>query len=146
MEERIMLTNGFRWYRWIFVFIGVFPVIGILAWENLVNNFVGLIVCAALIYLFNKSRRIYFDSRNIYIVRGKDEKEIPLRTVKSLKRSRGKVNSRRFWIVAYEAEGAQEKKFRFFSEPFGGTMKKFKAQLRQENGDVIIWDHPFFNH
>ncbi|MCB0699474.1 MAG: hypothetical protein H6551_01665 [Chitinophagales bacterium] len=146
MEERIKLTNGYRWFRWVFVFIGSFAIIGLLSGDYLVNNSIGLVICILLFYLFNKSRRIFFDSRNIYIVHGNHEKEIPLRTVKSLKRSRGKVNSQRFWIVAYEGDGAQEKKFRFFSNPFDSTIKQFKQAIKEHNAGVVIWDHPFFNH
>lgn len=146
MDERLKLTNGFRWYRWIFAFIGFFALIGVIAWENVAINFTGLVVCVTLFLLFNKSRRIFFDNRNFYLLYGKSEKAIPLRTVISLKRSRGKVNSRRFWIVTYEGEGAQEKKFRFFHGPFSGTIKKLQAALKEQNPDVVIWDHPFFNH
>lgn len=146
MEERFRLSNGFRWFRWIFAFIGFFALIGVLAWENLAYNMTGLIICTALFLLLNRSRRIFFDSRNIYIIRGKDEKEIPLRTIRSLKRSRAKVNSKRFWIITYEADGAQEKKFRFLPVTFDSNIKKLKEYLKQHNPDVVIWDHPFFNH
>lgn len=146
MEERLRLSNGFRWARWVFAFIGVFALLGLLTWESPVQNIIVLVICVVLFYLFNRSRRVFFDSRNIYILRGRDEAEIPLRTVRSLKKSRAKVNNKRFWIVTYEGDGAQEKKFRFFPVTFDSNVKKLKEHLKKNNPEVVIWDHPFFNH
>ncbi len=145
-EERLQLTNGYRWWRWVTIPFAIIAFIGLLYWENVTNNIIVLLISILLFFLFYKARAIYFDSRNIYFVRGHDETIVPMRTVKSLKRSRGKLNGRRFWILTYEGDAAQEKKSRFFCNSMGSTIKKFKTNLQAQNPDVVIWDHPFFNH
>lgn len=146
MEERIQLTNGYRWWRWLFVPIALIAFVGLLYWENVINNIIGLVICTVLFYLLNRARTIYFDSTNLYLVYGKEEKIVPLRAVKSLKRSAAKVNGSRYWILIYEGDGSQEKKFRFFCGPFGSTIKKFISALKSQNSNVVVWTHPHFNH
>ena len=147
MEKRFILTHGFTRLRWIFLAIGIFIFLGIFNPDsNILLNIVLLMICGLFYFLLWNARKMRFDSTYLYIIKGKQEKAVPLRNIKSMKRSKAKVNSRRFWILEYEDEGVQQRKCRFFPYTFQDNSKEFKAAIKNVNPDVVIWEHPFFNH
>lgn len=143
----MILTYGFTRMRWLFAAIGLFVVLGLFTpGANLLLNIVLLMACGLFFFLFWQARKMQFDTQYLYIIRGKDESAIPLRNVKSLKRSRTKVNNRRLWVLVYEDEGVQERKCRFLPSRFADYTKEFKAAIQAANPNVVIWNHPHFNH
>ncbi len=100
-----------------------------------------LILSAIFYWLWNR-RLLRHDSKNLYIRKGNTETTVPLSSVISIKRSRAKVNSSRYWILVYLDEVKEEKKLRFDSD----FNKPFFNAVRENNPEVVIWEHPFFNH
>jgi len=143
-EEKKMITTGIiRWLRFPILFVSVFMGAEVLKFEE--NWSFYLLIFLILIgigYLLWNRRRLKHDTKNLYIKRGKEETRVPLTNVISVKRSRTKVNGSRYWILIYLDEIKQERTLRFnssFNKPF------FDA-IRENNPDVVIWEHPFFNH
>lgn len=143
-EKKQMITTGIiRWWRFPLLFVAVFMASEALRFEeNWSYYLLTFLILTGLGFLLWNRRRLKHDSKNLYIKRGKDETTVPLANIVSIKRSRTKVNSERFWILIYQDEIKQDQKLRFnssFNKPF------FDA-VRDNNPDVVIWEHPFFNH
>ena len=144
MENRQTLKSGKRWIGFL-----VFPfALGLIVeifstTDNMIWNLIYLLICGIIFMVFRFSRRLYFDEKNFYIVRGNYEKEIPFTNIISLKKSSTKVNGERYWKLLYKDKDGEEHICRFF-KMFG--IKEFQNAIRAENKDIIIWDHPFFGH
>lgn len=146
MEKRFTLTNGFTRLRWLFLVVGIFTVQVLFIPEvNIIVPIAILMSCGLFFFLFWGARKIKFDSKHLYIIKGKREKVVPLRNVLSIKASGSKVNSRRVWVLVYEDEGVQERKCRYIPALFSDYNKEFKAAVKAANPDVVIWDHPYFH-
>ena len=101
-----------------------------------------LLILTGIIYLLWKHRRLKYDSKNLYIQRGKEETNFPLSNILSIKKSKTKINGQRFWILIYLDKQKMEKKLRFKSN----FNKEFHNTVRQNNPNVVILTHPFFNN
>ncbi|MEZ5016968.1 MAG: hypothetical protein R2800_07935 [Flavipsychrobacter sp.] len=146
MEERLVLTNGYRWIRWLFVPIGFGVLLELVNTDGYTLLKSGILLgCILFYFIFWSVRKIRFDNTNLYVIKGNREKLVPLKNIKKLAKSRAKVNGERFWIITFE-EDHQEKKLRYFSSFINGNNKTFKAAIQKANPDVVIWEHPFFNH
>lgn len=144
MEKRITINFGYSWIKYIFLVIAFFVLLEIIdTSENRVYNFLYLFIFIGLFLLFRLARKIQYDSQNLYIIRANKKRIIPLSTIKSIKKSRSKVNGSRFWILIYTNEMGEEKKIRYF---MSFLYTDFNNKVKQANPAVIIWTHPFFNH
>lgn len=143
-EKKLMITTGIiRWLRFPIAIIAFF--IGALLFdfdENWQYYLITVLILIWLFYILWKHRRLKHDSKNLYIMRGKDETVVPLANILSIKRSRAKVNGGRYWILIYLDNLKQERKLRFDSD----FNKPFFNAVKENNPEVVIWEHPFFNH
>lgn len=143
VEKRKVITISFwRWTR--FLLVPVFPAIILQIFSQSDGRALGFIYlfCAIGLYaLIYRIRRLQFDSKFFYIVRGKTEKAIPLSAIISIKRSRTKVNGSRFWKLRYSEGNGKERLVRFFSD----FDNEFHTSVRKTNPDVVIWHHPYFH-
>jgi len=143
-EEKLIITTGIiRWLRFPIVIVVVILFTEFLKFNSYWQyHLLFFLIFSGLFYLLWNRRRLKHDSANLYIKRGKDETRVPLSNIVSIKRSRTKVNSKRYWILIYLDEIKQERKLRFDSD----FNKPFFDAVRDNNPKVIIWEHPFFNH
>ena len=143
-EKKLMITTGIiRWLRFPLAIIAFF--IGAFLFdfdENWQYYLITVLILIWLLYILWKHRRLMHDSKNLYIMRGKDETVVPLADIISIKRSRAKVNGGRYWILIYLDNLKQERKLRFDSD----FNKPFFNAVKENNPAVVIWEHPFFNH
>ncbi len=147
LEERKVINNGIKWVRYIFSVLAFFTFINILdTSEDRWRNIVFLMAWIGLYVLFTHARRLQYDSEHFYIIRGSKEKKIHFSNIKSIKRSRSKVNGSRFWILTYTNAKGKDRKCRFFLGWGQWSSKDFREGVRKVNPKVIIWEHPFFNH
>lgn len=144
MEKRVIIKYGYRWMRFIFLLIAFFIVLEIISTsQDRILNFAYLMIYVMLFLLFRLSRRLQFDSKNFYIIRGNNEKIIPFISIISIKKSSSKVNGGRYWKMLYQDEFKTEHICRYF--PTLDT-KKLNESVKKVNPNVVIWEHPFFNH
>lgn len=143
-EEKLIITTGIiRWLRFPIAIVVVILFTEFLKFNSYWQyHLLFFLIFSGLFYLLWNRRRLKHDSANLYIKRGKDETRVPLSNIVSIKRSRTKVNSKRYWILIYLDEIKQERKLRFDSD----FNKPFFDAVRDNNPKVIIWEHPFFNH
>jgi len=143
-EEKLIITTGIiRWLRFPIAIVVVILFTDFLKFNSYWQyHLLFFLIFSGLFYLLWNRRRLKHDSANLYIKRGKDETRVPLSNIVSIKRSRTKVNSKRYWILIYLDEIKQECKLRFDSD----FNKPFFDAVRDNNPKVIIWEHPFFNH
>lgn len=142
-KERELITTGY--------YAGRYPmlVLAVIFGLNLISDpsswvfAILLLISIGFYFLFRRSRRIYYDDKNLYLLRHKEEVIVPLTEIVSIKRSRAKVNGSRFWILIYKDKQNQEKRIRYFRTFF---VKDFHQKVKKENPAVVIWTHPFFNH
>jgi cbb3-type cytochrome oxidase subunit 3 len=143
-EKKKMITTGIiRWWRFIIAPV-VFLVTANMIQEGTYSSWKILIILllSGIFYLLWKHRRLKFDNKNLYIKRGKAETTVPLTNIVSIKRSRTKVNGGRYWILIYLDQLNEERKLRFDSD----FDKEFHDMVKENNPEVVIWTHPFFNH
>ena len=143
-EKKLMINTGIiRWLRFPLLFVSIFMAAETLRFNsNWSYYLLVFLILIGLSYLLWKRRMLKHDSKHLYIKRGKDETRVPLSNIISIKRSRAKVNASRYWILIYLDEIKQERKLRFdsdFNTPFFDV-------VRENNPNVVIWEHPFFNH
>ena len=143
-EKKLMINTGIiRWLRYPIGFLAIIFLVEFFKftshWHYYLTTFT--ILSGIFYWLWNR-RMLRHDSKNLYILRGKTETIVPLSKVVSIKRSRAKVNSSRYWILIYLNELKEEKKLRFDSD----FNKPFFDAVRDNNPEVVIWEHPFFNH
>tara|TARA_B100000795_G_C22699028_1_gene398839 strand:+ start:445 stop:891 length:447 start_codon:yes stop_codon:yes gene_type:complete len=143
-EKKKKITTGIiRWWRFI-----IAPVVLIVTLSMFQEGTFSplkiliLLILSGIVYLLWKRKRLKFDSKNLYIKRGKEETNFPLTNIISIKRSSTKVNGARYWILMYSDEIRQERTLRFDSY----FNKEFFEAVRKKNPKVVIWEHPFFNH
>ncbi len=146
-DERTELSNGYRWWRHILYLPILFFLMGVVSFDsNVLWMIAGLCVSIGLYILLLRSRRLRFDDQNLYVIHGQSERAIHYLAIESIKKSRGKVNGRRFWIVTYDDGSGRKRKLRYFPWDFGGVSKQFNKAVQNINSKVVIWEHPFFNH
>jgi len=142
-KKKMITSSSIRWWRFIIapvVLIATMSMIQEGTFSSL--KILILLTLSGIVYLLWKHRRLKFDSKNLYIKRGKEETNFPLTNIISIKRSRTKVNGGRYWILIYSDEIKQERSLRFNSH----FNKDFFNAVRNNNPKVVIWEHPFFNH
>ncbi|PLX10431.1 MAG: hypothetical protein C0598_10435 [Marinilabiliales bacterium] len=143
MEKRKVVTYGYRWVRFIIIPLVIFALAGFFEFgENWEKNLLILIVLLFLYFLFWRSRRLQHDSENLYIIRGNKTKVVPFTSIISIKRSKTKINGSRFWILKYLNHLEETRTIRYNTS----FTKEFRESVRKANPDVVIWEHPFFNH
>ena len=142
-QKKMITTGIIRWWRFIIAPFAFFITANMIqegtyyAWKILIIHILVIIV-----YLLWKHRRLKFDNNNLYIKRGKKETTVPLANIISIKRSSTKVNGSRYWILIYLDAQNKERKLRFDSD----FNSEFHNAVRKMNPEVVIWEHPFFNH
>lgn len=142
-EERKIIKYGYRWMGLIPLILSAFIILDLLTnYENIFEHLTALLICAVFFFIFKISRRIQYDSNNLYIIRGGNERVIPFSTIISIKKSSTKVNGSRYWKLLYKDNTGNEKMCRYFLS----FAKEFNESVRKVNPDVVIWTHPFFNH
>ena len=139
-----MITTGIiRWLRFPLLFVSIFMAAETLRFNaNWSYYFLVFLILIGLSYLLWNRRRLRHDSKNLYILKGKTETVVSLKNVISIKRSRAKVNGSRYWILIYLDNLKDERKLRFDSD----FNKPFFDAVKENNPEVVIWEHPFFNH
>ena len=143
-EKKKKITSGIiRWWRFIIALVILIVTLGMIQ-EGTYSSLKTLIllILTGIIYLLWKHRRLKYDSKNLYIQRGKEETNFPLSNILSIKKSKTKINGQRFWILIYLDKQKMEKKLRFKSN----FNKEFHNTVRQNNPNVVILTHPFFNN
>ncbi len=143
-EARQMITTGIiRWLRFPLFILAFFMGFQLFQFDEWwIHYLTAFLVVSFFGYWLWKRRRLTHDNQNLYIKRGNEEISVPLATIQSIKRSAAKVNGQRYWILIYLDEVKETQKLRFdsdFNTPF------FDA-VRKNNPEVVIWEHPFFNH
>lgn len=142
-KKKIITTGIIRWWRFIIAILVVFLSLNMIQEGSYTSWRILLIfILSGIVYLLWKRRRLKFDSKNLYIKRGNEETVVPLAAIVSIKRSRTKVNSQRYWILMYLDDQKEAHKLRYDSD----FNKEFHTAVRESNPSVIIWTHPFFNH
>jgi hypothetical protein len=142
-KKRETLVYGYSWLRYPMIialifqgfYLSHFPDIGI-AYIACTLIFMGLY------FVFKHARKIKHDEENLYLIRAKKEITVPFINVISIKKSRSKVNSSRFWKLKYVNDLGETKTIRFFSD----FNKEFHRLIRKENPKVVIWTHPHFRN
>ena len=143
MSKRKTINYGYRWVRFIFIL----PIIGAIFEffsedSKLAYSILYLLIFIGLYLLFWMARRLKHDDENFYIMRGSKEKVVHFSKIISIKRSKTKVNSERFWILRYKDDLEKERTVWYFAS----FTKEFRESVQKVNPDVIIWTHPHFNH
>lgn len=143
-EEKLMITTGvIRWLRFPIVLVVLIFLSELLKFNSYWQyHLLFFLIFSGLFYLLWNRRRLRHDSKFLYILRGKTESKVLLSNVVSIKRSRAKINGSRYWILIYLDEIKEERKLRFNSD----FNKPFFDAVRENNSEVVIWEHPFFNH
>lgn len=143
MNEKKIISNGYSWMRYLFIPLIMVFIFGILVGDFKDGwTFVLLFISTGLYLLFKKARKLKHDDEHFYIIHDKKVKAIHFTNVISIKRSRSKVNSERYWILKYKNEGEKVNSCWFFSS----FDREFHQSVRTINPEVVIWEHPFFNH
>lgn len=143
MEERKVVTYGYRWLRFVLIPIIIVSILGLIdSIEDWEINILTLIVSLFLYFLFWRSRRMQHDSENLYVINGSKTKVIPFTSIISIKRSRTTINGSRFWILKYLNQLEETRTLRYNTS----FTKEFRDSVEKANPDVVIWTHPFFNH
>ena len=138
--QRIAISTRFYWFKFLTIpFIILFLVLYI---RNLDNYFyLGLLLFSIVAYFqFARSRRIYFDEENVYIVKFTSETVIPFVNIISINRSKTRLNGRRFWILKYQTKLDDTKEIRYFQS---FNLNRFHKAVEHVNPKVEIWIHPF---
>ncbi len=144
--ERKTLAGGIRWPRFIFAILGFFILLDVLTgFDEVLFSLSQLMLCGMLYFIFYKIRRLQFDGENLYILKGKEEIAVPLKSIVSIKKSSTKVNGQRYYKINYIDDFNIEHTRRYFPAWFGES-NNFIAAVKKANPDVIHWSHPFFNH
>lgn len=144
MEKRETIKPGYRWIRFIIIPVALAIALEIvIEGQDLVWNFIYLLICAGLYFLLQHSRRIQYDSNNFYIIRGANEKVVPFSTIISIKKSNTKINGGRYWKLTYKDEFGKEHLCRYFHDFFS---ESFLKSVQKINPGVVIWRQAFFNH
>ncbi len=144
MAKRKWIIYGFSWIRFVLIPVAL----GFLseAISSDINRWINIAVvlfCIGLFMWMKKLRKLKYDEENLYIIRAKSEKVVHYSKIRSIKRSKAKVNGTRYWILRYEDEDNKEKKIRYFLSFFYGD---FHNKVKEINPEVVIWTHPHFNH
>lgn len=142
-KPRENITTGYYWLRYpMMVLMAIFG-LNLLFYPSSWTYAILLLVSIGLFFLFRRSKRMYYDDENLYILRHKNEEVVPFTDIISIKKSRAKVNGSRFWILLYTNKRKEEKKVRFYRMFF---YRAFHQAVKKVNPAVVIWEHPFFNH
>lgn len=142
-RKKKITSNIICWWNFIIALVILIVTSGIIQ-EGTYSSLKTLIllILNGIIYLIWKHRRLKYDSKNLYIQRGKEETNFSWSNIVSIKKSKTKINGQRFWILIYLDEQKMEKKLRFKSN----FNKEFHNTVRQNNPNEIILTHPFFNN
>lgn len=142
-KERELITTGYYGGRYIMLALSIIFGLNLISDPSSWVFAILFLITLGFFFLFRRSRRIYFDDKNLYLLRHKEEIVVPFTDIVSIKRSRTKINGSRPWILRYKDKNNIEKKIRYFRMFF---VKKFHQTVKSENPEIIIWEHPFFNH
>lgn len=138
--ERKTLSTRYYWFRFIpLPFMLLFSVLYLTNTSNWLYLIL-LMICVAFFILFLRSRRIYYDTENLYVVRFTNETIIPLTDVVKIDRSRTKINGRKYWILTYHTKFKGERKIRYFKS---FNFKQFHDAIEAQNPEVSIWKPKF---
>lgn len=142
-KTREVITTGYYNGRYFMIVLSV--VFGLSLFSNPSSWTLAILflISFGLFFLFRRSRRIYYDDKNLYLIRYKTETVVSFKDIVSIKKSRTKINGSRPWILRYKNKYREEKKLRYFRMFFN---KEFHQLVKKENPSVVIWTHPFFNH
>lgn len=138
--ERKTLSTRYYWFRFIpLPFMLLFSILYITNTSNWLYLIL-LLICVSFFILFLRSRRIYYDALNLYVVRFTKETVIPLTDVIKIDRSRTKINGRKYWILTYLTRFKGERKIRYFKS---FNFKDFHDSIEAQNPEVSIWKPKF---
>ena len=148
MSKRTTITNGVRPFRYIFGLLSVFLLLNMIQELSAgTGTLLTFFISTILFFLLYISRWIQFDDEYIYRRYGKKEKAVSFLTIVSIKRTAAKVNGRRMWKVTFLDDEEKEKGFRFLEGNFQhGSTKEFIKKVEMVNPEVVVWEHPFFDH
>lgn len=147
-KKRTAITNGIRPWRYL---VGIWCLLTLTSlfstWPINTTTSLSFSISATLFTLLYYSRRIVFSSTHLFKIHGNKEQAIPFTSIQSIKRNGAKVNGTRMWIVTHLNTEGKEKKVRFLEGVFQhGSTKEFIQEVRKVNADVVVWEHPHFNH
>ena len=138
--ERRTLSTRYYWFRFIpLPFMLLFSILYLTNTSNWLYLIL-LMICVAFFILFLRSRRIYYDAENLYVVRFTNETIIPLTDVVKIDRSRTKINGRKYWILTYHTKFKGVRKIRYFKS---FNFKQFHDAIEAQNPEVSIWKPKF---
>lgn len=143
VEKRKIVSHGYRWGRFIVLPLIIFFILILIQGDNDRSiSFLIVVILSALYFLLWRWKKLQHDSQNLYVIRGNKTQVIPFTSIISIKRSRTKINGGRFWILKYKNELEETRTIRYNTS----FTKEFRQSVRIANPDVVIWEHPFFNH
>lgn len=147
-QKHTTITNGIRPWRYL---VGIWSLLTLTSlfstWPLNTITLLSFSISAVLFTLLYYSRRIVFSSTHLFKIHGNRKQAIPLTAIQSIKRTGAKVNGTRMWIVNYLNTKGKEKKVRFLEGVFQHeSTKELIQEVRKVNPNVVVWEHPHFNH
>ncbi len=143
MEKRKIITNGLGWVRFLLVPVILFVTIQMLSGQFNGQNKASIIVLLAIaFFLLTLARRLHYDEKGLYFIRGKQETLIPFRAILSIKRSATKVNGSRYWVLKHGDATGKVRTIRYYGSY---DAQDFINLALRENPDITFWAHPHFH-
>lgn len=137
MDNRKQITNGIRWYRWIFVITASLCFLYIANGQYLEWTITSFLISLLLIRILYNSPRLELYGESLYIIRGKEEEAVSFKKISKIRKTRTKINGRRMWKVIYEDETGIKRTRRFIPIIFA-PMSNFCDGVKKTNPDVVI--------
>lgn len=145
--KRTTITNSIRPLRFIFGPVLLLVLLSILqngapsSWDTIL-----LLVLLFLFLITYFGKKVSFDEKQLYRSFGYMETVIPFHEIKSIKRSRMKINGVRLWKVTYLNAENKEKHIRFKEGAFCSFSTRDLIEIvKKQNPALVVWEHPYFN-
>ena len=149
MRHRI--SSNIRWIRFLFTAIGLVILFDIMSSiiednfdnEKIIIEFVFIIACFGLSYLFNKAKIVEFDNNFMYIRSKTFEEKIPLKNVYKIKMTMTKINKQNMWKIGYYEKDQVEKSIRILPRFFSKDFEEFKniVKIKNRNVELQNWSY-----
>lgn len=147
MKKTTVVTNSLRLWRYPFLVLFIFATLSCIQnWD--VTGFGSFVLWFSFLggVIAFATKRVEFDDGYLYLKRFNSQRKIALKNITAIKRSSMKVNGTRLWKIVYNEAGF-EKKILYKEGSFrSGSTREMISATRKQNSNVVVWEHPHFNH
>jgi hypothetical protein len=104
-----------------------------------------LVLVGILIFFTFKLKTIEFDDTTMYLLQGKTEEAISLKSIYKIKMTMTRINNISMWKIEYHDTDGKEKSTRFFPKMFYKNFIEFQNTVKSanKNVDIVNWTSSF---